>query len=413
MERDYCTMDDFDLDGKTVILRAEFNSPIGPDGKILDDKRIRESVPTIKALEHAKVVLIAHQSRPGKKDFTTLEQHAKRLQRYLDQSVHYVDDIFGSHARAAIVEAEPGDVVMLENVRFYSEEVLELKPEAATKTVMIKKLAPLAQVFLNDAFGASHRSQDSLVGFTPILPSGAGKLMQKEIDSLSEALRGGGEVVYVLGGAKVDDSISVTKNVLEKHIASRVLVTGVVANVFLAASGMSIGKPNLEFLEKNELTGEIPNAKEVLQKFDGKILMPSDVAINKDGKRVEINIKQLPTEYPIMDIGHETIANFSDIIRHADKVILNGPAGVFENPEFGTGTRDILMAATKSKFSVVGGGHSSAAVEEMGIEDKITHVSTGGGAAIDFLSGKPMPAIDALKAARKRMTEHVSAPRAH
>jgi phosphoglycerate kinase len=402
-------MDDFDLDGKTVILRAEFNSPIGPDGKILDDKRIRESVPTIKGLEGSKVVLIAHQSRPGKKDFTTLEQHAKRLQRYVKQSVHYVDDIFGSHARAAIVEAEPGDIVMLENVRFYSEEVLELKPEAAAKTIMIKKLAPLAQVFLNDAFGASHRSQDSLVGFTPVLTSGAGKLMQKEIDSLTEALRGGGEVIYVLGGAKVDDSISVTKNVLEKNIASRVLVTGVVANVFLAASGLNIGKPNYDFLEKNELMGEIPNAKEVLQKFDGKILMPSDVAINKDGKRVEINVRQLPTDFPIMDIGHETIANFSDIIRHSEKVILNGPAGVFENPEFGTGTRDILMAAAKSKFSVVGGGHSSAAVEEMGIEDKITHVSTGGGAAIDFLSGKPMPAIDALKAAKKRMMEHVGA----
>lgn len=409
MDRDYCTMDDFDLDGKTVILRAEFNSPIGPDGKILDDKRIRESVPTIKGLEGSKVVLIAHQSRPGKKDFTTLEQHAKRLQRYVRQSVHYVDDIFGSHASAAIVEAEAGDIVMLENVRFYSEEVLELKPEAAAKTIMIKKLAPLAHVFLNDAFGASHRSQDSLVGFTPILPSGAGKLMQKEIDSLTESLRGGGEVVYVLGGAKVDDSISVTKNVLEKGIASRVLVTGVVANVFLAASGLNIGKPNLEFLDKNELTGEIPRAKEILQKFDGKVLMPGDVAINKDGKRIELNVRQLPTDYPIMDVGHETIANFSDIIRHSDKVILNGPAGVFESPEFGTGTKDILMAATKAKFSVVGGGHSSAAVEEMGIEDKITHVSTGGGAAIDFLSGKPMPAIDALKAAKKRMIEHVSA----
>jgi phosphoglycerate kinase len=140
--------------------------------------------------------------------------------------------------------------------------------------------------------------------------------------------------------------------------------------------------------------------------------MPSDVAINRDGKRVEINVRQLPTDYLISDVGHETIANFSDIIRHADKVILNGPAGIFENPEFATGTKDILMAAAKAKFSIVGGGHSSAAVEEMGIEDKITHVSTGGGAAIDFLSGKPMPAIDALKAAKKRMMEHVGA-RAH
>jgi phosphoglycerate kinase len=168
----------------------------------------------------------------------------------------------------------------------------------------------------------------------------------------------------------------------------------------------------MDYLEKNELTKEIPRAQEILQKFDGKVVMPADVAVNKDGKRVELNVRQLPSEYTIMDIGHETIANFSDIIMHADKVILNGPAGVFESPEFGTGTKDILMAATKSKFSIVGGGHSSAAVEEMGIEDKITHVSTGGGAAIDFLSGKPMPAIDALKAAKKRMMEHVQT-RAH
>ncbi|HTX44577.1 MAG TPA: phosphoglycerate kinase [Methanocella sp.] len=412
MERDYCTMDDLDFDGKAVLLRVEFNSPIGPDGKILDDKRIRESVPTIKELEDSKVILVAHQSRPGKKDFTTLEQHSKRLQRLIKQNVRYVDDIFGSHACSAIVEAGPGDVVMLENVRFYSEEVLELDPKAASRTIMVKRLAPLAQVFLNDAFGASHRSQVSLVGFTPVLPSGAGRLMQKEIDSLSEALKGGGEVVYVLGGAKVDDSISVTKNVLEKNIATRVLVTGVVANVFLAAGGINIGKPNMDFLEKNELSGEIPRAQEILQKFNGKVLMPSDVAINRDGKRIEINVRQLPTDYLISDVGHETIANFSDIIRHADKVILNGPAGIFENPEFATGTKDILMAAAKAKFSIVGGGHSSAAVEEMGIEDKITHVSTGGGAAIDFLSGKPMPAIDALKAAKKRMMEHVGA-RAH
>ena len=261
MERDYCTMDDFDFEGKTVLLRVEFNSPIGPDGTILDDKRIRESVPTIKELENAKVVLLAHQSRPGKKDFTTMEQHAKRLQRYIKQDVHYVDDIFGSHAREAIVEMEQGDVLMLENVRFYSEEVMEWEPQAAAKTIMVKKLAPLAQIFLNDAFGASHRAQDSLVGFTPVLPSGAGRLMQKEIDSLTQALKGGGEVVYVLGGAKVDDSISVTKNVLEKNIASQVLVTGVVANVFLAASGRNIGKPNMDFLEKNELTAEIPVPK--------------------------------------------------------------------------------------------------------------------------------------------------------
>ena len=405
MEHDYCTIDDFDLAGKTVLLRAEFNSPLGQDGTILDDKRIRESVPTISELEDSMVVLLAHQGRPGKKDFTTLEQHAKRLQRYVKQDVHYVDDIFGSHARSDIVRLEPGQVLLLENVRFYSEEVMEMAPQAAAKTIMVKKLAPLAHVFLNDAFGAAHRSQDSLVGFTPVMPSGAGRLMQKEIDSLTEAMQGGGEVIYVLGGAKVDDIIGVTKNVLEKKIASKVLATGVMANLFLVASGINIGKPNIEFLDKNGLMGEVPMAKEILQKFGDKVAMPEDVAIDKDGKRVEISVKQLPTDYVISDIGHETIANFSDIIRHADKVILKGPAGVFENPEFAAGTRDILKAASNAKFSVICGGHSAVLVDQLGIQDKFTHVSTGGGAAVDFLSGKPMPAIDALKAARKRMMD--------
>jgi phosphoglycerate kinase len=402
-------MDDFKFAGKTVLLRAEFNSPLGPDGTILDDKRIRESVPTIRELEDSMVVLLAHQGRPGKKDFTTLEEHAKRLQRYVRQDVHYVDDIFGSHACSDIVRLEPGHVLLLENVRFYSEEALELTPQAAAKTIMVKKLASLANVFLNDAFGAAHRSQDSLVGFTPVLPSGAGRLMQKEIDSLSEALKVGGEVVYVLGGAKVDDSIGVTKNVLEKGIATRVLVTGVMAQVFIAASGVDIGRPNMDFLDKSGLAGEIPVAKDILQKFGDKVVMPDDVAVNKDGERVEAGTRQLPTEYAISDIGHETIAHFSDIIRHADKVILKGPAGIMENPEFAAGTKGILMAASDAKFSVVCGGHSAVLVDQLGIEDKFTHVSTGGGAAIDFLSGKPMPAIDALKVAKRRMMERASA----
>lgn len=403
MERDYNTMDDFSFDGKTVLLRVEFNSPMAPDGTILDDKRIRESLTTIRELDDAKVVLLAHQSRPGKKDFTTMEDHAKRLQKLIKQNVKYVDDIFGTYARQAIVSMEPGEVLMLENVRFYSEETLEQGPDAHARTHLVKKLAPLGQVFLNDAFGASHRSQCSLVGFTPVLPSGAGRLMEKEIDSLNKALSGSGETIFVLGGAKVDDSISVTKNVLDKKIASRVLVTGVVANVFMAASGINIGKLNMGFLEKNEYLEQIDQAKLILKEYDGKVVMPVDVAINIDGKREEIGIESLPTDRLISDIGHESIDIFSNDIKNADHVVINGPAGIFENPEFSAGTNDILIAATKSRFSVVGGGHSSAAVEQLGIEDKISHVSTGGGACIDYLSGKSMPAIEALKAAKARM----------
>ncbi|OPY25883.1 MAG: Phosphoglycerate kinase [Methanocella sp. PtaU1.Bin125] len=403
MARDYCTMDDFTFKGKTVLLRSEFNAPIGKDGKITDDKRIRESVPTIEALKDAKVAILAHQGRPGKKDFTTLEQHAKHLQKYLNREVRYVDSIFSTEARSAIASMKPGDVILLENVRFYSEEQLEKTPEEQAKTIMVKKLAPLFDVFLNDAFGASHRSHDSMVGFTPVLPSGAGKLMAKEIDALTEATTGG-PAVYVLGGAKVDDSVEVTKSVLEKGIASRVLVTGAVANAFLAAAGYDIGRPNMEYLENNKYLGEIDNAEGILRKFSGKVVLPVDVAINKDGRREDLDVKGLPTGYVISDIGSATIAKFSDIIGNADKVVLNGPAGIFENPEFRIGTDAMLKAATRAKFSVVGGGHSTEAVEQLGIADRISHVSTGGGAAIDFLSGKPMPAIEALKAAKGRIS---------
>jgi phosphoglycerate kinase len=402
MARDYCTMDDFNFKGKTVLLRSEFNSPIGKDGKITDDKRIRESVPTIEALKDAKVAILAHQGRPGKKDFTTLEQHAKHLQKYVNREVRYVDSVFSTEARRAVEGMKPGDIVLLENVRFYSEEMLERPPEEQAKTIMVKKLAPLFDIFLNDAFGASHRSHDSMVGFDPVLPSGAGKLMAKEIDALTKATTGG-QAVYVLGGAKVDDSVEVTKSVLEKNIASKVLVTGAVANTFLAASGVDIGRPSMEYLENNKYLGEIEVAEGILNKFNGKVVIPIDVAISKDGKREDISVKSLPTNYMISDIGKESIKKFSDIISHADKVIINGPAGIFENPEFRVGTDAILMAATKAKFSVIGGGHSTEAVDQLGIADKISHVSTGGGAAIDFLSGKPMPAIEALKAAKARV----------
>jgi phosphoglycerate kinase len=402
MERDYCTMDDFSFKGKTVLLRSEFNSPIGKDGAITDDKRIRESVPTIEALKEAKVAILAHQGRPGKKDFTTLEQHARQLQKYVNREVRYVDSIFSAEARKAVAAMKPGDIVLLENVRFYAEEQLEKPPEEQAKTIMVKKLAPAFDIFLDDAFGASHRSHDSMVGFTPVLPSGAGKLMAKEIDALTNATTGG-PAVYVLGGAKVDDSVEVTKSVLEKGIASKVLVTGAVANAFLAASGVDIGKPSMEYLENNKYLGEIEIAEGILQKFNGKVVLPVDVAINKDGKREDIPVKSLPMNYVISDIGKETIGKFTDLISHADKVVINGPAGIFENADFRIGTDAILKAATKAKFSVIGGGHSTEAVDQLGIADQISHVSTGGGAAIDFLSGKPMPAIEALKAAKKRM----------
>lgn len=401
--RDYLTMDDFDLNGRTALVRADLNSPMDLGGAILDDRRFRSHLATLHELEDSRVVMLSHQSRPGKSDFTTMETHAGRLSRLLRREVCYVDDIFGSTAVKAIKNSRKGDVLLLENARFYSEESLERTAREHANTHMVKRLAPLFDYYINDAFAVSHRSHLSIMGFTEVLPSIAGRVMEKEVDSLSRGLKGNHHpCIYVLGGTKVDDSIRVIQNVLSGGSADRVLVTGVVANVFLAASGVNIGKSNLSFIEKQGYLGEIPKAKELLAKFGDKIGIPTDVAINSNDERVEEKVGSLNTELPIHDIGLETIVAFTDEIQKADTVILNGPAGVFEKERFGLGTAEIVKAGTKSRFSVIGGGHIAASVEQLGIEDKFSHVSTGGGACIDFLAGEKLPGVEALRAAAKK-----------
>lgn len=402
-KRDYLRMDDFDLSNKTVLLRVDINSPTDPrTGAILDDKRMRSHIKTLKELENSKAVLISHQSRPGKKDFTTMEEHAKRLTQLLKKEVKYVDDVFGSHARNSIKAMKNGEVLLLENVRFCSEEQIDQGPQEHAKTQLVRKLSSVVEIFLNDAFGTSHRSHASIVGFTPILPSGAGRLMEKEIDALNRALERAESAVFVLGGAKVDDSIRVMKNVLERSSADKILVTGVVANVFLAANGVNIGEKNKKFIQDEGYEGEIEKAKQLLSKYSEKILLPVDVALSKNNARVEVSISEIAPEYQICDIGFETIDKFKREIEGAEVVVFNGPAGVNENPDFALATNELLMACTRSKFAVMGGGHTSAAAEKLGIDSKIAHVSTGGGACMDYLAGEKMPGIIALIEAAKR-----------
>jgi phosphoglycerate kinase len=407
-KRDYLTLEDFELKNKTVLLRIDINSPIDPKtGAILDDRRMRSHIKTIKDLEaeDAKTVLLSHQSRPGKKDFTTMEEHAKRLRQLLKKEVKYVDDIFGSHSRNSIKAMKSGDIILLENVRFYSEEQIEQSPQEHAKTQLVRKLSSVVEIFLNDAFGTAHRSHASIVGFTAVLPSGAGRLMEKEIDTLNKVLERSesGGAVFVLGGAKVNDSIKVMRNALEKGCADEILVTGVVANVFLAAAGVNIGEKNFKFILDEGFEGEIENAKQLLSKYREKIVLPVDVALCKNNARVEVAIDQIPSEYPIWDIGFETIDRFKREIESAQVVVFNGPAGVNEVPDFALATNELLMACTRAKFAVLGGGHTSAAVEKLGIESKVAHVSTGGGACMDYLAGEKMPGIIALIEAAKRL----------
>ena len=403
MIRDYLTIDDIDLRGKTVLCRLDLNSPMDPKGIILDDSRFRSHLITLKELEDSKVVIISHQSRPGKSDFTTMEPHSRLLSKLMRCNVDYVDDIFGSHAINSIREMENGGVILLENTRFYSEESFERTPKEHSRTHMVKRLSPICDVFMNDAFSVSHRSHLSVTGFTEVLPSIAGRVMEKEIDSLNRGLSCSERpCVYVLGGTKVDDSIKVTKNVLERGCADRILVTGVVANVFLAAKGVKIGGTNMSFIEKQGYLSQIDIARELLSRFGKNIGLPQDVALNKNDERVEEKVRNLNTELPIHDIGIETMVIFSKEIASAKIVIMNGPAGVFEKEAFALGTHELIKAGTKSGFSVIGGGHIAAAAEQLGISSKFSHVSTGGGACIDFLAGEKLPGIEALKdAARK------------
>jgi phosphoglycerate kinase len=402
--RDYLTIDDFDVEGKTVLVRVDLNVPMDPEDNILDDMRIKSHVPTLKDLENARVVLLAHQSRAGKSDFTTMRPHAERMSRYLGKEVEYVDDIFGTYARSRIASLKKGGVILLENVRFYSEESLDRPAKAHSQTHMVKKLAPLFDLFLNDAFAVSHRSQLSIMGFTEVLPSGAGRVMEKEISSLDRGIKGGEcPCIFVLGGAKVDDSLNVTDNVLSNGSVDRVLLTGVVANVMLAASGVNIGKANMDFIESQGYLEQIERGRQLLEKFDGKIGLPIDVALNDNGKRIEVQVDELPSDnLPINDIGLETIVSYSKEIRNAKTVVLNGPAGLSEIDPFALGTHEIIKAAVHSEYSIAGGGHISAEIRNLGYEDRFSHLSTGGGACIDYLAGMLLPGIEALKKAATR-----------
>jgi phosphoglycerate kinase len=401
--KDYLTLDDFPIDNQRILVRVDVNSPMDPDGKILDDKRFRGHLPTLRDLEDARVVLMAHQSRAGKKDFTTLEAHARRFSQLLHREVTYVDDIFGSRARESIKAMKPGEVILLENTRFYSEENINRPPEEHAKSHMVRQLSPLFDLFVNDAFAVSHRSHLSVVGFTEVLPSAAGRLMEKEIDSLDMGVRGNEHPsIFVLGGTKADDSIKVIQNVFRRGGVDQVLVTGVVATVFQMAAGINVGEKNREFVAGLEYSDQVSIAKDLLDKNPGKIVFPQDVALDKDGERLDVVMDKIPSDLQIADIGLETIVDFSKRIKEAKIVVLNGTAGIFEKEKFALGTTEILKAATESGFSIAGGGHTSAAIEELGLEPKFSHVSTGGGASISYLSGDLLPGIEALKKVASR-----------
>ena len=402
------TMDDFDFDNRTVLVRVDFNSPIDPEtGKILEDIRIRmHGETTIKELveKGSKVVVLAHQGRPGEPDFTSLEQHAKVLSGILGRPVRYIDDLFGEKAKSAIREMKSGEILVLQNVRTYTKERKKGTPEEQAKTEFVQSLTPLADIFVNDAFAAAHRTHISIIGFTPVLPSVAGRIMERELEALAKALESPEKpCVYILGGAKADDALRISKYVLDNNIADYILTGGVAGHLFLVAKGMDLGRLNIEFLQKKKLMAFVQGIRELIREYPERIKTAPDLAIDVDGKRREISVEELPTNYSLCDIGTKTIQQYAEIIEKAKSIVVSGPVGIFENEEFAKGTKMILEAVANSQaFSLVGGGHTVAAVKQLALEQKMGYISTAGGALIEFLMGEELPGVAALEEAAKR-----------
>ncbi|MGC8812025.1 MAG: phosphoglycerate kinase [Candidatus Aenigmatarchaeota archaeon] len=405
----FLTLDEAKVANKTVLLRVDINVPYDEQKKqIQDSERIREHAKTIKELaeKNAKVIVLAHQGRKGDPDFIHLDQHAILLSKYTGKEVQFVDDIIGEKAIKKIKALKPGEILLLDNVRFLDEETEEKSSKEHAKSRIVKTLSKFADIFVNDAFSASHRSHASIVGFTEVLPSYAGRVMEKELKSEERALDPLGINIFVLGGAKPDDCLNIIEYMFKNKPGSieKVLTCGTVGEIFLAAKGYDLGKETKEFFAKKGFDKLICQAKKLIERYELEIELPVDVAFEENGKRKEIPVKDLPVEKILQDIGSETAKKYGEIIKSARTVVVKGPAGVYEKQGFELGTKLILEAIANSKaFSLIGGGDTLVAMEKLGLDkSKFSYISLGGGALITSLSGKEMPGVEALlKAAKK------------
>lgn len=394
-------MDDVDLAGKRVLIRVDMNCSVDPDTKkIIDDSRIIAILPTLKELSVSKTVLMAHQGRPGSDDFISLEQHTEILRKH-GLKASFVDDIFGEDAKAAIEQVKVGEILVLQNVRYFNGELKKAPPEEVAKEPLVQELYPLFDLFVNDAFGAAHRSQASLVGFTTVLPSVAGRVVEKEIRTLTDATATERHPwTLVLGGAKVEDKVKILDKLLAANRVDRALLGGLIGTLFLIAKGEvaeSYSKPIKGF--ESALT----KAKDLLEKYPSLLILPEDAAVERHESRVECAFDEMDGA-PFFDIGPKTAEKYVKLINESAVVFANGPMGFFEKEPFALGTSQVLDAIAECDgITVVGGGHMGAMATKKDYRDHITHISTGGGATINFLTGKKLDLIAALEEAAKRM----------
>ena len=388
-----------DLSGKSVLVRSDFNVPLDADKNITDDGRIRAALPTLKLLldAGAKVIVVAHLGRPKGKvnpDYS-LAPVAKRLEELAGVKVTLAGDTVGEGAKAAVAEAKPGEIVLLENVRFNAAETSK---DDAEREAFAKELASLADVFVSDGFGVVHRKQASVYDVAKLLPAATGLLVAKEIESLGKAVNNPERpYVVVLGGSKVSDKLGVIANLLSK--ADKLIVGGGMAYTFLAAKGYEVGTSLLEKDQIDTVKGYIETA----EKNGVELLLPIDTVVapyfGADAPATVVPSTEIPADQMGLDIGPKTRELFADAIKSAKTVVWNGPMGVFEFPAFAEGTKAVAKAMSESDaFSVIGGGDSASAVRNLGFDEStFSHISTGGGASLELLEGKVLPGIAVLE----------------
>lgn len=397
----YIEMDECDFTNRSVIVRADFNSPIDPTTRrILDITRIKSHVTTVNSLvaSGAKVVLIAHQGQKGADDFVSLQTHAGILSSLINKEVRFVDEVYGRKVEDAVGHASYGDVLLLENLRFTNDETRKVSSYAEhAQSELVRSLSSITDFYINDAFATAHRAHASIVGFPILMPSAAGKLMASELNAIKRILDSTrGPTAFILGGGKLSDSISLLENSLVKNVVDKVIVTGLVANAFLLASGRLRSPVLLKNFEQKGFSAVLEKASEIVKRYPEKIVMPVDLAAERGGERVEFGVEQMDDLVPL-DIGERSLGLISDELQGFRTAFLRGPAGVVEKKGFEKGTVGILHALVDlGVYTVIGGGHTRIMAEELNLVDRLGYASTGGGALLALLSGEPLPAIQAL-----------------
>ena len=394
------TLDDFELKDKTIFLRVDMNCPIDPETmEISGTKRIEEATETIESLGDAKLVVASHQGRVGNKDYTGMEKHAKVLEKFLNRDIKYVQDVIGSAAKNEIESLKNGEILLLDNLRLCAEENYEFSPTEAAKTIMVQRLAKLFDLCVLDSFPSAHRSHPSIVGFPQVLPACAGRIVEREVRKLDEILTvAKAPHVVVLGGAKISDRIESIKLLIKNGRADHVLLTGLIGNVFMRAQGRI--KSSLGIKREEEI---VAKAHSLIGEYPDVFSTPVDVAVDKDGSRVEVDVRDANRGDIIKDIGPKTVEHYSKIISGAGTVFISGPAGFFEKEQFMFGTKALLEAVANSMATtIVSGGHLTHALKKYSLADKIDHISTAGGALVLYLAGERLPMIQSLEEAAKR-----------